>query len=87
MILFGYDLILIGSIFWVHELSVLLVVVFINFGVKKQVSQFPFEVVAGDLMSVFFYEFVDIIIYVYLYILEITSYLRRDPFIFINLGF
>ena len=35
MILFGYDLILLGSRF--QELSVPLVVVLINFGVKKQV--------------------------------------------------
>ena len=51
MILFGSDMILIGSIFQVHELSVLLVVVLINFGVKKQVPQVSFKIVAGDLIS------------------------------------
>ena len=46
MIFFGYDMILLGSIFWVHEPSVLLVVL-INFGVKKQVPQVSFKIVAG----------------------------------------
>ena len=69
-------MILFGSIFQFHELLVLLVAGLINFGVKNQVPQFPFEVVAGDLMSVFFYEFADIICYVYMDILEIISYLR-----------
>ena len=35
----------------------------IKFGVKNQVPQFSFEIVAGDLMSVLFYEFDDIIFY------------------------
>ena len=47
MILFGYDMILLGSIFQVHDLSVLLVVVLINFGVKKQVPQVSFKIAAG----------------------------------------
>ena len=58
MELFGYDmilfrcyLILLVSIFQVHELSVLLVAVLINFGVKKQVLQVSFKIVAGDLIS------------------------------------
>ena len=51
MILFRYYLILIGSIFWVHEPSVLLVVVLINFGVKKQVLQVSFKIALGDLIS------------------------------------
>ena len=63
----------------------LLVAGLINFGVKNQVPQFPFEVVAGDLMSVLFYVFDDIIFCVYMYILEIISYFRNDPFILINL--
>ena len=46
MILFGSDLIFLGSIFQVHKLSVLLVVVLINF-VKKQVPQVSFETVVG----------------------------------------
>ena len=50
MILFGYDLILLGSSFQFQELPVLLVAGLINFGVKNQVPQFPFEVVVGDLM-------------------------------------
>ena len=36
-------------------------------------------------MSVFSYEFVDIIFYGYLDILEIISYFRSDPFILINI--
>ena len=50
MILFGYDLILLGS--RVQELSLLLVVVLINFGVKKQVPKISFKISARDLMSV-----------------------------------
>ena len=49
MILFGYDLRLLGLIFKIHNLSVLLVVVLIN-GVKKQVSQVSYKT-AGDLIS------------------------------------
>ena len=43
----------------------------INFGVKNQAPQFSFEIVAGDLMLVFFYDFADIMFYGYLDILEI----------------
>ena len=50
IILFISDLIFLGSIFQVHKLSVLLVVVLINF-VKKQVPQVSFETTAGDLIS------------------------------------
>ena len=50
MILFGSDLIFLGSKFQVHKPSVLLVAVLINF-VKKQVSQVSFKTVAGDLIS------------------------------------
>ena len=49
IILFGYDLIFIGSIFQVHNILVLLVVVLINF-VKKQVPQVSYKSVAGDLI-------------------------------------
>ena len=48
-ILFGSDMIFIGSKFQVHKPSVLLVVVLIN-GVKKQVPQVSFETAAGDLI-------------------------------------
>ena len=51
MILFGFDLILLGSIFQVHEPSVLLVAVLINLGVKKQIPQVSFKIVVGDLIS------------------------------------
>ena len=57
MKLFGYDMILFGSIFKFQELPVMLVVVLINFGVKNQVSQVSFKIVVGDLMLVFFHEF------------------------------
>ena len=67
LILFGYDLILLS--YRVQYLSIPLVSILINFGVKNQVPQFSFEIVVGDLMSVLFYEFVDIIFYGYLYIL------------------
>ena len=60
MILFGSDLIFLGSKFQVHKPSVLLVAVLIN-GVKKQVPQFLFKIVAGDSMSVSSYEISDII--------------------------
>ena len=46
------DLILLGSRFQVHELSVLLVAVLINFGVKKQVPQVSFKIVARDFISI-----------------------------------
>ena len=49
MILFGSDMILLGS--RVQEISVLLVSVLIHFGVKKQVPQVSFKIVAGDLIS------------------------------------
>ena len=42
MILFGFDLILFGS--RVQELSILLVVVLINFGVKNQVPKISFKI-------------------------------------------
>ena len=51
MILFISDLILLGSIFQVHELSVLLIAGFINFGVTNQVPQVSFKIVARDLIS------------------------------------
>ena len=47
MILFGSDMIFLGSIFQVHKPSVLLIAVLIN-GVKKQVPQVSFKIVAGD---------------------------------------
>ena len=50
MILFGSDLIFLGSKFQVHRPSVLLVVVLIN-DVKKQVPQVSYKIVAGDLIS------------------------------------
>ena len=55
----GSDLILLGS--RVQELSLLLVVVLINFGLKKQVPKSSLKIYAGDLMSVFSHEFADII--------------------------
>ena len=51
MILFRSDMILIGSIFQVHELLVLFVAVLINLGVKEQVLQISFKIVVGDLIS------------------------------------
>ena len=50
MILFGYYMILFGSIFKFQELPIMLVVVLINFGVKNQVSQVSFKIVARDLI-------------------------------------
>ena len=69
MILFGFDLILLGSSFHFHELPVLLVAGLINFGVKNQVSKVSFKIAARDLMSVFSHEFADIIFCEYLDIL------------------
>ena len=85
MNLFGSNLILFVSGFKVQNLSVILVAALINFGVKNQVLQVLFKLVVGDLMLVSSYEFADILFYVSLDILEIISYLRRDPFIHINL--
>ena len=44
-------MVLIISMFQLHEISVLLVAVLINFGVKKQVPQVFFKIAAGDLIS------------------------------------
>ena len=43
-------MIFLGSIFQIHNLSILLVAVLIN-GVKKQVPQVFYKTVAGDLIS------------------------------------
>ena len=51
MILFGSNLTLIVSSFKFQELLVMLEVALINFGVKNQVPQVSFKVVAGDLIS------------------------------------
>ena len=67
MILFGSDLILLGS--RIQDLSVPPVVVLINFGVKKQEPKISFTSFVGDLMSVFSHEFADIIFCKYLDIL------------------
>ena len=61
MILFESDMISFGLIFKFQELPVMLVAVLINFGVKNQVPQVSFKLVAGDLMLVSSYELVDII--------------------------
>ena len=50
MILFRFDLILLGLIYQIHNLSVPLVAVLIN-GVKKQVPQVSYKTAAGDLIS------------------------------------
>ena len=63
----------------------MLVASLINFGVNNQVPNISFKIVVGDLMSVFIYEFSDIIFYVSMDILEIISYLRGNPLILINL--
>ena len=51
MILFGSDLIFIGSIFKVHDLLVQLVAGFINFAVTNQVLRVSFKIDVGDLIS------------------------------------
>ena len=66
-------MILFGSSFNFQELPVMLVVVLVNFGVKKQVPQVSFKIVAGDLMLVFSYEFADIIFCRSLVIFEAIS--------------
>ena len=63
---------LFGSNFKFQEPPVILVAVVIKFGVKNQLPQVSFKIVVGDLMSVFSYDFVDIIFYGCLDILEIT---------------
>ena len=73
----GYDMILLGS--RLQELSVPLVDVLINFGVKKQVPKISFKSSAGDLISILSHEFADIIFCKYLDILEIISGCRSDP--------
>ena len=63
----------------------MLVASLINFGVKNQVPKVSFEIVVGDLMSIFSLEFADIIFCEYLDILEIISYCRSDTFTLIDL--
>ena len=69
MNLFGSNMILFGSIFKFQYPYVMLVVGFINFGVKNQVPKISFKIFAEDLMSVFSHEFADIIFCKYLDIL------------------
>ena len=69
MILFGYNLILLGS--RVQDLSAMLVAILINFGVKNQLPKISFKISARDLMSVLSHDFDDIIFWKYLDILEI----------------
>ena len=58
MKLFGSDMTLFGSNFKFQEPPVMLVVVLINFGVKNQVPEVSFKIVAGDSMLVCSHEFV-----------------------------
>ena len=51
IILFLYYLKLFGSGFKFQDLSVMLEVALINFGVKNQVPQVSFKIVVGDLIS------------------------------------
>ena len=76
---------LFGSDFKFQEPLAMLVVVLINFGVKNQVPKVSLKIVAGDLMSLFYHEFVDIIFCEYLYILEIISNFRIDSFTIIDI--
>ena len=52
-----------------QELPVMLVAILINFGVKNQLPQLSFEIDVGELMSVLFNEFSDIIFCEYLDVL------------------
>ena len=63
----------------------MLIVVLINFGVKKQVPKISFKISAGDWMPFFSHEIADIIFCKYLDILEIISGFRIDPFTLIDL--
>ena len=63
MTFFGYYMTLFGSIFKSQEPLVILVVLAMYFGVKNQVPQVFFKIVAGDLMSLFSHEFADIIFF------------------------
>ena len=80
MNLFGYDIILFGSILKFQELPVMLVAIPINFGVKNQVPQVSFKIATGDLMSVFSHEFDDIIFCESLVIFEAISYYGAQAF-------
>ena len=85
MILFVSYMVLFGSIFKFQYISVMLVVVLINFGVNNQVPKVSFKIIVGELMSVFSHNFIDIIFCEYLDILEIISDCRGDPFTLIYL--
>ena len=85
MILFGYYLILLGSIFQFQELPMFLVAGLINFGVKNQVPKVSFKITVGNLMSIFSYEFVDFIFYGSLVIFEVISHYGAQAFTFHSL--
>ena len=72
---------LFGLNFKFQELLVMLVVVLINFGVKNQVPQVSFKIIAGDSMIVFSHEFYDIIFCESINILEDISYYGSQEFI------
>ena len=55
-----FDVIICGSGFKIQELTIFLVIGFINFGVTNQAPQVSFNFVVEDLMLVFSYEFDDI---------------------------
>ena len=57
----GSDMNLFGLIFEFQEPLVMLVAILINFGVKNHLPQLSFKIDAGELMSVLFYEFSNIL--------------------------
>ena len=58
-LILGYDITLFGSNFKFKDLSVMLVNVLVNFGVKNQAPQVSLKFVVGDSVSVSSHEFTD----------------------------
>ena len=86
MNLFGSDLILFGSSFKFQDPSFMLVIGLVNFGVTNQVPQVSFKLIAGDLMLVSSYEFVDIIFFESLFSSKAISYYASQHLISTFLG-
>ena len=75
-----FDMIIFGSYFKIQELTILLLIGFINFGVTNQAPQVSFNFVVEDLMLVLSYEFADIRLCKLLVIYEAISYYGDQAF-------
>ena len=82
----GSDMNLFGSIFKFQDHPFMLVVFLINFGVKNQVPQVSFKIVARDSMLVFSHEFADIIFCEYWLFMNLYHIMELNHFLSTVLG-